>query len=89
MLAIVIPVAFAMIGLALLLNLWRILRGPALPDRIVALDAMYINAIALLVLLGIHWDNRLYFTVALLIAMLGFVSTVALAKYLLRGDIIE
>lgn len=89
MLAIVIPLAFAMIGLALLLNLWRILRGPALPDRIVGLDAMYINTIALLVLLGIHWDNKLYFTAALLIAMLGFVSTVALAKYLLRGDIIE
>ncbi len=89
MLAVVIPVAFAMIGIALLLNLWRTLLGPTLPDRIVGLDAMYVNAIALLVLLGIHWDSGLYFTAALLIAMLGFVATVALAKYLLRGDIIE
>lgn len=89
MLAGVVSAAFAMIGLALLLNLWRTLRGPALPDRIVGLDAMYVNAIALLVLLGIHWDNDLFFSAALLIAMLGFVATVALAKYLLRGEIIE
>ena len=89
MLSGVVSTAFAMIGLALLLNLWRVLHGPALPDRIVGLDAMYINAIALLVLLGIHWNNDRYFAAALLIAMLGFVATVALAKYLLRGDIIE
>ncbi|MBR9828520.1 MAG: K+/H+ antiporter subunit F [Oceanospirillales bacterium] len=75
--------------LALILNLWRLLRGPDLSDRILALDTMYINSIALILLYGMHMRTALYFESALLIAMLGFVSTVALCKYLLRGDIIE
>ncbi|RRJ83812.1 K+/H+ antiporter subunit F [Aestuariirhabdus litorea] len=79
----------AFIGLALLLNLWRLLKGPTLQDRVLALDTMYINAIALLLLLGMHMESPLYFEGALLIAMLGFISTVAVTKYLLRGDIIE
>jgi len=74
---------------ALILNLWRLLRGPELSDRILALDTMYINSIALILLYGMHMGTNLYFEAALLIAMLGFVSTVALCKYLLRGDIIE
>lgn len=74
---------------ALILNLWRLLRGPELSDRILALDTMYINSIALILLYGMHMGTSLYFEGALLIAMLGFVSTVALCKYLLRGDIIE
>jgi len=74
---------------ALVLNLWRLLRGPDLPDRILALDTMYINSIALILLYGMYMRTSLYFEAALLIAMLGFVSTVALCKYLLRGDIIE
>ena len=89
MLALAIAVAFALMSLALLLNLWRVVRGPDLPDRILALDTLYINSIALLVLFGIHLDTMIYFEVALLIAMMGFVGTVAIAKYLLRGDIIE
>jgi multicomponent K+:H+ antiporter subunit F len=60
-----------------------------LPDRILALDTMYINSIALIVLYGIKVSSGLYFEAALLIAMLGFVSTVAVCKFLLRGDIIE
>ncbi|MCL6416872.1 K+/H+ antiporter subunit F [Aestuariirhabdus sp. Z084] len=79
----------ALTGLALLLNLWRLLKGPTLHDRILALDTMYINAIALILLLGTHMGSPLYFEGALLIAMLGFISTVTVAKYLLRGDIIE
>ena len=74
---------------ALILNLWRLIRGPELSDRILALDTMYINSIALILLYGMHMGTNLYFEAALLIAMLGFVSTVALCKYLLRGDIIE
>ncbi|MBV0934539.1 K+/H+ antiporter subunit F [Marinobacterium weihaiense] len=74
---------------ALVLNLWRLLRGPDLSDRILALDTMYINSIALILLYGMYMRSALYFEAALLIAMLGFVSTVALCKYLLRGDIIE
>lgn len=89
MLELAIPAAFALMTLALLLNLWRVLRGPDLPDRILALDTLYVNSIALLVLFGIHLDTPINFEAALLIAMLGFVSTVAIAKYLLRGDIIE
>jgi multicomponent K+:H+ antiporter subunit F len=77
------------LGIALILNGWRLLIGPSTADRILALDTMYINSIALIVLLGLYFGNTLYFEAALLIAMLGFVSTAALAKYLLRGDIIE
>ncbi|TMP79906.1 K+/H+ antiporter subunit F, partial [Pseudoalteromonas ruthenica] len=63
--------------------------GPSVPDRILALDTMYINSIALIILYGMSMGTALYFEAALLIAMLGFVSTVAVCKYLLRGDIIE
>ncbi len=89
MLAVVIPVVFAIMALALVLNLWTLLRGPDLPDRILALDTMYINTIAILVLMGIHLGTAVYFEAALLIAMMGFVGTIALCKYLLRGDIME
>ena len=89
MLNIAIAFAFTCIAAALLLNVWRLMRGPELPDRILALDTMYINTIALLVLFGIHLNLTAFFEAALLIAMMGFVGTVALCKYLLRGDIIE
>ena len=89
MLNLVIPIAFALAAGAVVLSFWRLLRGPSAPDRILALDTLYVNSIALLVLLGIHLGSALYFEVALLIALMGFVGTVALCKYLLRGDIIE
>lgn len=89
MLEIALSAGFAMIALALILNLYRLLRGPDLPDRALALDAMYVNSIALLVLYGIATASRFYLEAALLIALIGFVSTVAVAKHLLRGDIIE
>lgn len=89
MLGTVIIIVFAMLGIALLLNVWRLIKGPSIPDRILALDTMYINTIAVIVLYGLHNGTSLYFEAALLIAMLGFVSTVALCKYLLRGDLIE
>lgn len=89
MLELVIPVCLFIVGLALALNLWRLVIGPSLPDRILALDTMYINAIALLVLYGIYQESAFYFEAALLIAVMGFVGTVVLSKYLLRGDIIE
>lgn len=85
----VIPLAFVLLCLALLLNLWRLAKGPSVPDRVLALDTMYINSIALLLLYGLWQGSPLYFEAALLIAMLGFVSTVAICKFLLRGDIIE
>lgn len=85
----VLPYVTAMLVIAMLLSLWRLLRGPGVPDRILALDTLYINALALLVLLDIQLETVLLFETALIIAMLGFVGTVALSKYLLRGDIIE
>lgn len=89
MLATAISIAMLLLGIAIALNLWRLILGPSLPDRILALDTIYINAIALLVLFGIYQGSMLYFEAALLIAVMGFVGTVALSKYLLRGDIIE
>ncbi|MGG2397688.1 K+/H+ antiporter subunit F [Pseudomonas sp. SH1-B] len=89
MLAYVIPICLAIMGLALILTLARLIKGPDMPDRILALDTLYINAIALLVLFGIWQGSDLYFEAALLIAVMGFIGTVAVAKYLLRGDIIE
>lgn len=74
---------------AILLNVYRLAVGPSLPDRILALDTMYVNSIGLIVLFCIWLNSKTYFEAALLIAMLGFISTVAVSKYLLRGDIIE
>ncbi|WOD08505.1 K+/H+ antiporter subunit F [Marinomonas sp. GJ51-6] len=89
MLNLTIAIVASFICIALILNLWRLLKGSTLSERILALDTMYINAIALILLYGIYMRSALYFEAALLIAMLGFVSTAALCKYLLRGDIIE
>jgi len=76
-------------ALALLLNAYRLLRGPDVLDRVIALDTAYVNAIALLVLYGVQQRSTLYFEVAVLIAMVGFVGTVMFAKYVLHGDIVR
>ncbi|MGK0272661.1 MAG: multicomponent K+:H+ antiporter subunit F [Cocleimonas sp.] len=89
MLDIVLPIAFLLVALALILSMLRLIIGPDLPDRILALDTLYINSIALLLLLGMHLGSSLYFEAALLIAVIGFVGTVALSNYLLRGNIVE
>ncbi|MGB5300019.1 MAG: K+/H+ antiporter subunit F [Thiogranum sp.] len=89
MLNIVVPAAMALLGIALLLNAWRLFRGPDATDRILALDTLYINAAAVIVLYGVYLGRTDFFEAALLIALLGFVSTMALTKFLLRGDIIE
>ena len=81
--------ALGAVGVALLLCGWRLVRGPTLPDRVLALDTLYVNVVAFVVLLGIQQGTGLYFEAALLIALLGFVSTVALGRYLQRGDVIE
>ena len=84
-----IEIAFVLIGAAIALSLYRLLCGPDTTDRILALDTLGINAIALLVLFGIGSARKDYFEAALLLALLGFVGTIALCKFLLRGDIIE
>ncbi len=76
-------------GIALLLDLWCMAVGPNEADRILALDTMVINVIALLVLYGVWVGTAIFFEAAMLIAMVGFVSTVAYCRFLLRGDIIE
>lgn len=89
MLKLTIVIVAGLLCVALLMNLIRLLRGPGLPDRILALDTLYINSIGLILLFGLYKGSVLYFEAALLIALLGFVSTAALCKYLLRGDIID
>ena len=79
----------AAVGIALLLNLWRLWLGPDTVARVLALDTIVINAIALVVLLGIRFGTAMYFEAALVMAMLGFVSTVAFCKFMLRGNVIE
>ncbi|MDD8023736.1 MAG: K+/H+ antiporter subunit F [Paracoccaceae bacterium] len=81
--------AIACYAVALLFNLYRIVIGPGVTDRILALDTMAINAIALLVLFGIWEGTAIFFEASILYAMTGFVATVAYAKFVLRGDIIE
>lgn len=82
-------VSMHVVGLAMLLALWRLLRGPTAPDRILALDTLSVAAIAELMLFGMYLDMPVYFEAALVIAMLGFGSTVVLSKYVLRRDIVE
>lgn len=87
--ATLLPWIAGVFALCMGLNLFRLLRGPGLPDRILALDTLYVNAMALLVLIGIQWSTMLFFEAALVIAMLGFVGTVVLSKFVLRRDVIE
>lgn len=89
MIACALGFAFACFGIALLFNLYRVVIAPGVPDRILALDTMTINMIAILTLFGIREGTTMYFEATLLFAMVGFVSTVAYAKFILRGDIIE
>ena len=89
MIEIALSIALACFGLALLMNLVLLWRGPDLPDRVLAVDTMVINIIALIVLYGIRSGSGLNFEAAVLLAMTGFVSTVAFCRYMLRGDVIE
>ncbi|MFD1950757.1 K+/H+ antiporter subunit F [Sphingomonas arantia] len=89
MITVALYIAAVAIALALLLNGWRLLKGPALGDRIVALDTMVINVIGVILLIGIAGGTATYFEAALLLAMVGFVSTIAYCKFVLRGDIVE
>lgn len=82
-------IGFVALSLAQVMAMIRLIIGPSTGDRILALDTMVINAIGLIILLGIAQGTRIYFEVSLIIAMLGFVSTVAYARFVLRGDIIE
>jgi multicomponent K+:H+ antiporter subunit F len=71
------------------MNLWVVIRAPKVADRILALDTMVINAISLIILYGVAYGTEVYFEAAMLIAMVGFISTVSYCRYILRGNIIE
>jgi multicomponent K+:H+ antiporter subunit F len=89
LLTIALDLGTAAVTVAVALCAWRLLKGPEISDRLLALDTLYMNMVALIILLDIRWDTELLFEAALLVAMMGFVSTVALARYITRGDVIE
>jgi multicomponent K+:H+ antiporter subunit F len=89
MLSTAIAIAFALLGVSVVLTLVRLMRGPDLTDRILALDTLYVNSATMLVLYGLQLGTGRYYEAALLIAMLGFITTVVLSKFLTRGDVIE
>jgi multicomponent K+:H+ antiporter subunit F len=81
--------AQVLLGLAMACAFWRLLRGPRAQDRVLGLDTLYANAMLLLVTFGMQTGRTLYFEAALIIGLLGFASTVALSKFLMRGEVIE
>jgi multicomponent K+:H+ antiporter subunit F len=89
MMSLAIDLGILAFALAMLLALLRLLRGPDATDRVLALDTLYVNAMALLILFGMKLGTAMYFEAALIIAMLGFVATVVLAKFIIRRDIME
>jgi multicomponent K+:H+ antiporter subunit F len=89
MIAIACYIAVAGISVAILLSAWRLAIGPHTLDRVLALDTLVINVIALVVVIGILYTTTMYFEVGMLFAMVGFLSTVAFCKYKLRGNVIE
>ncbi|MBX7120826.1 MAG: K+/H+ antiporter subunit F [Opitutaceae bacterium] len=84
-----LSIAQVMLALAMLAAVYRMIKGPRAQDRVLSLDALYINAMLLMVVFGIRSGTTLYFEVALIIAVLGFASSVALAKFLMRDEVIE
>ncbi len=89
MIAAALGVAFGAIAIALLLSAWRLVRGPDAPDRVLAVDTLYVNTVAAVVVLGIAYETQTLFEAALLVALIGFVSTVALARYVARGNVVD
>ena len=84
-----IAVAHVLLALAMVCAAVRLAWGPRAQDRVLALDTLYINAMLIMLTFGIRERNVIYFEAALVIGMLGFVATVALAKFLMRGEVIE
>jgi len=81
--------AQVMLGLAMCCATYRLVAGPRAQDRILGLDALYVNALLMVLAFGVRAGNMFYFEAALIIGLLGFVATVALAKFLMRGEVIE
>ena len=89
LLAWAITTAQVILGLAMACATWRVVRGPRAQDRVLGLDTLYVTAMLLLVTYGIQTGSTLYYEAALIIGLLGFAGTVALAKFLMRGEVIE
>jgi multicomponent K+:H+ antiporter subunit F len=89
LLELAIGYALACVLVAMCFCALRLLMGPSAQDRVLALDTLWMSGMLLALVLGIRFGTQVYFEVAILIALLGFVSTVALAKFLMRGEIIE
>ncbi|MDO9359449.1 MAG: K+/H+ antiporter subunit F [Polaromonas sp.] len=81
--------ALLLLAVAMLCAVARLMIGPTAQDRIMALDCLYINGMLMMLVLGIVYASNVYFEAAMLIALFGFVSSTALAKFLLRGEVIE
>lgn len=88
-LALAITAAQIILGIAMACAAFRVLRGPRAQDRVLGLDALYVAGMLLLLTYGIQTGRTLLFEAALVIALLGFAGTVALAKFLMRGEVIE
>lgn len=84
-----IGISMGCVGIGMALATLRLLRGPTAQDRVLALDSLYLSGMVLVLLLGMRFGTRLYLEIALLVALVGFVSSIALAKFLLRGEVIE
>ena len=89
LLSVTILISLSIFALAMVLTLWRLFIGPSAQDRVLALDYLYITGMLMMLVLGIRYASDTYFEAALLIALFGFVGSFALAKFLLRGEVIE
>ncbi|MDC9826345.1 K+/H+ antiporter subunit F [Devosia sp. ZB163] len=88
-LSLAISTSQLVLGIAMCLSCWRLIKGPRAQDRVLALDSLYLNAMLMLVTFGISTSQTIYFEAALVIGLLSFVATAALAKFLMRGEVIE
>ncbi|CAK7260068.1 K+/H+ antiporter subunit F [Shinella yambaruensis] len=84
-----VTIAQVFLAIAMALAALRMFRGPRAQDRVLALDTLYVNSMLLLMVFGMRTGKVIYFEASLVIGMLGFVATVALAKFLMRGEVIE
>lgn len=84
-----LSVSQIMLAIALMCGAYRMLRGPRAQDRVLGFDSLYISGMLLIVTIGVKTGSAVYFEAALTISLIGFVGTVALAKFLLRGEVIE
>ena len=81
--------ALFLLAVAMLCALFRLLAGPSAQDRVMALDCLYINGTLMMLVLGINYASSVYFEAAMLVALFGFVGSTSIAKFLLRGEVIE